>query len=188
MKKIILTILIIFTFNYLHSQENDSLVLEKNENYDCVRGQAKPIVLKSIFPNTEFHLNKDSLSGIETILINENEKVTINNEGCEYYSLNFTFETKKYTSSVNNLYYWYKASYDLVNNIKSGLDSPIDIELGLKVYMKYLEKNKNKLQLNTQIDFGQTEVYAIRDFVTLHEIIKTGDKYFVNISFSVGPL
>ena len=188
MKKVFLTILIIFTFNHFHSQENDSLIVEEIENYNCVRGQAEPIVLKSVYPKTEFHLNKDSLSGIETILINETEKVTINNVGCEYYTLNFIFETKNYTGDLSNFYYWYKASYDLVNNIKAGLDSPIDIEAGLKVYLKYVEKNKNHLELNTQIDFGQTELYAIRDFVTLHEITKIEDNYFVNISFSTGPL
>lgn len=180
MKKIILTTLIIFTLNHLYSQEN--------ENYECIRGQAEPIVLKSVFPKTEFNLNNDSISGIETILINESEKVTINNVGCEFYTLNFVFETKKYKGEFTNLNYWYQASYELVNEIKIGLDSPIDIELGLKFFKKYIEKNKKGLQLNTEIDFGPTEPNAIRNFVTLHEITKIEDKYFVNISFTVGPL
>ncbi len=52
---------------------------EKSSEMDCVRGAAEPIIKKSVFPNTDFKLQLDKISGIETVVFDNNDKLIIRN-------------------------------------------------------------------------------------------------------------
>lgn len=159
---------------------------EPNQDFDCVRGQAEPIVIKDIYPNTTFTLQPDSLTAIETIELDNGEKVIIKNWGCEYYVLSFQFETSKYNADTTAMKYWYVNVYKLMDEIKEGIDAPIDIEKGLKAFNDHISKNVFDLELETEIDYGENE---IRNFVSLDNISKIDNNRFaVTISFAIGPL
>jgi hypothetical protein len=159
---------------------------EPNQDFDCVRGQAEPIVIKDIYPNTTFTLQPDSLTAIETIELDNSEKVIIKNWGCEYYVLSFQFETSKYNTDTTAMKYWYVNSYKLMDEIKEGIDAPIDIEKGLQAFNDHISRNVFDLELETEIDYGENE---IRNFVSLDNISKIeNNRFAVTISFAVGPL
>jgi hypothetical protein len=161
---------------------------EPNQDFNCVRGQAEPIVIKEIYPNTTFTVQPDSLTAIETIELDNGEKVIIKNWGCEYYVLSFQFETSKYNADITAMKYWYIISYKLMNEIKKGIDAPIDIEKGLQAFNDYISKNVFDLDLDleTEIYYGENE---IRNFVSLDNISKIeNNRFSVTISFAVGPL
>jgi|TARA_B110000093_G_scaffold92706_1_gene100195 hypothetical protein len=159
---------------------------EPNQDFDCVRGQAEPIVIKDIYPNTTFTLQPDSLTAIETIELDNGEKVIIKNWGCEYYILSFQFETSKYNTDTTAMKYWYVNSYKLMDEIKEGIDAPIDIEKGLQAFNDHISRNVFDLELETEIDYGENE---IRNFVSLDNISKIeNNRFAVTISFAVGPL
>ncbi|WP_309731742.1 hypothetical protein, partial [Chamaesiphon sp. OTE_75_metabat_556] len=67
----------------------------------CVRSTPTPIVKKSVFPNTSFVLKKTNnrgliiSEGIETVKLNNGDRLTITNSGCEFLTLNFRFETNR---------------------------------------------------------------------------------------------
>lgn len=165
----------------------DSSVIE-NENpsiSDCVRGKADPIVKKSVFPNSVFKLNADSLTAIEKIDLKSGDKVIIENTGCEYYVLSFRIETSKYQADTTDIPFWYNKAYLLVTEISKGIDSPIQIEKGLEYLKSYIDKNQ-KLELGEEIEFGGND---IRDFLSVNRIQKLTDKKFaIEISFATGPL
>ncbi len=159
---------------------------EVNQDIDCTRGQAEPIVIKDIYPKTTFTLQSDNLTAIETIELNDGDKVVIKNWGCKYYVLSFRFETSKYAADTTAMKYWYVNSFKLMNEIKHGIDAPIDIEKGLKAFNEHISKNVFDLELKTEIDFGENE---FRNFVSLDNISKIGNNRFaVTISFAIGPL
>jgi hypothetical protein len=160
------------------------------QNKGCVRGKAEPIIKKGVYHNTIFVLQRDSLTGIETVSFNNGDKLIIKNWGCEYYALTFRFETSRFQQETTNLYYWYKCADVLMNEMLNGLDAPIDIKNGLNKLMKRVDKdqpNKYKnLKLGEQIDFGGND---IRSFVSVDKIEKITDKiYAVEITFAIGPL
>lgn len=159
---------------------------ELNQDFDCVRGQAEPIVIKERYPSTTFTLQPDSLTAIETIELDNGEKVIIKNWGCEYYFLSFQFETSKYNADTTAMKYWYVNSYKLMDEIKEGIDAPIDIEKGLQAFNGHISRNVFDLELETEIDYGENE---IRNFVSLDNISKIeNNRFAVTISFAVGPL
>jgi hypothetical protein len=153
---------------------------------NCARGVAKPIVKKAVYPQTKFVLQPDSLTGIETVIFDNGDNLTIKNWGCEYYVLTFRFETSQFEANTTSLKYWYVAAYKIMTEIKQGIDAPIDIEKGLQALNKYISENVFELELKTEIDFGGDE---IRSFISIDMIEKLTDKkYAVEISFAVGPL
>ena len=164
-------------------QRQDSLI---EDNETCVRGQAEPVIRKKYFPNTNFVLQPDSLTAIETVSFANGDKLIIRNWGCEYYALTFRFETSKFKASTSDLNYWYAAASKLMNQAAIGVDAPIDIKQGIKALEKYAVKNSKHLALQTEIDFGGDE---IRNFVTLDTIrAMQPNRFAVITSFVIGPL
>lgn len=152
----------------------------------CVRGQAEPIIKKSVFPKSKFILQPDSLTALETIDFDNGDKLIINNWGCEYYTLTFRFETSRFKADTSSMKYWYVTAHKLMTEIRGGLDSPIDIDKGLQALNRHISIHVFDLKLQTEIDFGGDE---IRDFVTLEQIEKLSDKkYAITLSFATGPL
>jgi hypothetical protein len=157
---------------------------------DCIRGQAEPIIKKTVFPNTKFILQQDSLTAIETVIFDNGDKLTIRNWGCEYYMLTFRFETSRFEDDTSNIQYWYKKTVLLVSELYKGLDAPIDIKKGINNLINHIDldmlNNYENLKFGQEIDFGGDE---IRDFVTLEKVERLNDKkYAITISFSTGPL
>ena len=153
---------------------------------NCVRGQAEPIVKNNVFPKTKFILQPDSLTAIETVRFDNGDKLTIKNWGCEYYVLTFRFETSRFEADTTDIKYWYETAYKIMNEIKEGIDAPINIGKGLNALNEHISKNAHNLKLQTEIDFGSDE---IRYFVTVEQIEKLTNKTFaLTISFSIGPL
>lgn len=166
----------------------DSTIADNNfePHNDCVRGQAEPIIKKDIFPNTTFVLQSDSITAVETVMLENGDKLIIRNWGCEYYVLTFRFETSRLKADTSDMKYWYVNSVKLMNEVKHGIDAPIDIEKGIEALNKHISGNVFDLQLHTQVDFGLNEV---RNFVTLDSISKIDKNHFaITISFSIGPL
>lgn len=162
---------------------------ETETTFDCVRGQAEPIIKKEYFPNTTFTLQPDSLTAIEIVQFDNGDRLTIKNWGCEYYVLTFNFETSRFQGDTADLKYWYQATMQLMTNMLSSIDAPIDIKRGL-VFLEsyYLRDNKNNfknLKLGDEIDFDGNE---IRSYVTLDRIEKINNKFGVTVSFAIGPL
>lgn len=163
---------------------------QDNNNHDhkekCIRGQAEPIVIPTKNNNANFQLLADSLTAIETFTSKSGDLIQINNWGCEYYTLTFKIETKKYKANPKSLKYWYVMAYELMKEIVPELDAPIEINEGISALNQYISKNVFDLKLQEEIDFGGDD---IRSFVTLHDIKKNeNNNYVIEISFSIGPL
>ncbi|MBP6732740.1 MAG: hypothetical protein KA149_11815 [Chitinophagales bacterium] len=160
--------------------------LPEQDIFNCVRGQAEPIVDTQDYPNTFFKF-LDTISATETVYFDNGDKLIITNTGCEYYVLRFRFETSKFTSDTTNLGYWYDAASSLVTSMLGGLDAPIDIKRGLVYLSSYCgrdrKNNYRNLKLNDEIAYENNCV------VTLEQIEKISDtRYAVVISFYTGPL
>lgn len=153
---------------------------------DCVRGQAEPMIKKTVFPNTKFILQPDSLTAIETVTFDNGDKLTIRNWGCEYYVLTFRFETSRFQADTAAMKYWYVTTYRILKEMKQGIDAPVDIEKGLQALNSHISKNVFDLKLQTEIDFAGD---VIREFITLEQIEKlTDNKFAITVSFTTGPL
>lgn len=158
----------------------------KDLRNECVRGQAEPVIIKTVFPNTKFILQSDSLTAIETVEFENGDKLIIRNWGCEYYVLTFRFETSRYIADTTAMKYWYVAACKIMKDIKHGIDAPIDIENGLLALNKHISGNVFDLKLQTEIDFGGSE---IREFVSLDRIEKLeNNRFALTITFATGPL
>lgn len=169
-----------------NSLEKEPEEKKLNEDFDCVRGKAEPIVKRDIYPNGNFTLQSDSLTAIETIEFDYGERVIIKNWGCEYYVLSFRFETSKYNADTTAMKYWYVNSSKLMTELIKGLDAPLDIEKGLEALNDHISKNVFELEIGTEIDYGENE---IRRFVSLDNIEKIEkNRFAVTISFALGPL
>lgn len=157
-----------------------------NDDFNCVRGQAEPIVKRDLYPKGTFTLQSDSLTAIETIEFDNGERVIIKNWGCEYYVLTFRFETSKYNADTTAMKYWYVNSSKLMTELINGLDAPLDIEKGLVALNDHISKIVFELEIGTEIDYGENE---IRSFVSLDNIERIEKNRFeVTMSFALGPL
>lgn len=158
----------------------------KDLREDCVRGQAETITKKDIFPKTSFVLQADSLTAIETVMLDNGDKLIIRNWGCEYYVLTFRFETSRLKADTSAMKYWYVNSVKLMNEVKHGIDAPIDIEKGIEALNNHISGNAFDLQLQSEVDFGINE---IRNFVTLDSISPIDkNRFAITVSFAMGPL
>ena len=163
---------------------------ETSSEVDCIRGAAEPIIRKSVFPDSNFKLQSDKITGIETVNFDNGSKLIIKNWGCEYYCLTFRFETTRFQEDTTNLQFWYKKSVLLISEILNGLEAPTDIKKGTNSLVNYIDldlpNNYVNLKLKDEIDFGGED---IREYVTLDRIQKIDDKkYAIEISYITGPL
>lgn len=157
---------------------------------DCTRGRPKPIIKKTIYPDTEFHLNEDSLTATEIVKMHNGDRLTITNAGCEYVTLKFRFETTRFAYDTTNHEFWFRAGSELMKETLAGLDAPIDLERGVGALDHFIEADKQNdfknLSYNKDIDYGINE---IRNIVNVESVEKLNDdKAAFTISFSVGPL
>lgn len=175
-----LLIFIIIVFNF-------STILSAQNSEDCFRSKAENIIDKEIYPNSVFSLNPDNLTAIEFVELKNGDILTIENTGCEYFILNFIFESDIYNEDIDDLKYWYNAVTLLMNEVKSAIiNSPLDIENGIKALENYASKSEKHLILNEEIFYGETE---IQSFVYLENISKiTDSRYKISIVFGYGPL
>ena len=106
---------------------SDSMSLpdEQTIQTGCARGVAEPIIKKTIYPKTTFVLQPDSITGIETVILDNGDKLIIKNWGCEYYVLTFRFETSRFLKDTTDLNFWFKSAGDLMRDILVGLQSPL---------------------------------------------------------------
>jgi hypothetical protein len=157
---------------------------------NCVRARAVPIVKKAVFPKTKFNLQADSLTAIETVELDNGDKLIIKNWGCEYYILTFNFETCRFLADTTNVPFWYNKAVLLMSELYNGLDSPINIKEGIGQLMNHIDKdspnNYKNLAFHDAVDFGNP---IIRGHVLLERVEKLAEKrYAIEISFAKGPL
>ncbi len=152
---------------------------------NCARGEAEPIIKKTVYPQTTFVLQSDSLTGIETVTFDNGDNLTIKNWCCEYYVLTFRFETSRFQQDTTNLDFWFKCAASLTREVLDGLEAPIDIPKGIDKIVALVD-SKSSLKLREEIDFIAGD---IRSFVSVDRVEKITDKkYAVEISFATGPL
>jgi hypothetical protein len=157
----------------------------------CVRSIPVPIVRKSVFPNTSFVLNKIDNNGlivpegIETVKLNNGDRLTITNSGCESFALTFRFETNRLTGKTKDPKYWYRRSAGMMKQIVNGLNSPIDLKQGIVTLENYGAKNSQP-KLDTEIEYGGLDT---RSAVKLSEVKKAANgRTIVEVLFYYGPL
>ena len=122
------------------------------------------------------------MTGIETVIMDNGDKLIIHNWGCEYYTLTFRFETTRYHADTSDLHYWFAAARRLITGIIGITHSPLPIKTGV---MHFGEGARDP-KLGQEFDFGRGE---IRDFVVFNRVEQISDKEFaVEVSFSKGPL
>lgn len=156
---------------------------------DCVRGIPAPIVRKKVFPKTIL-FTKDSLSGVETVLFDNSDKLTITNTGCAYCSLIFRFETSRFNRDSVSQKYWFKAGSMLMKEVLQGLNAPIDLAKGihkLDDLIQHTADNKHgRLAFGKEFDYGSENM---RSIVMLDPVERVQNgATIVTVSFSVGPL
>jgi hypothetical protein len=159
----------------------------QNQAINCTRGQAEPIVKKSVFPNTDFQLQADNRTAIEAVDLKNGDKLIIRNWGCEYYCLTFNFETSRFQKDTANLGFWFKASSKLMTEVLKGIDAPADLKRGIAALNDYIGNDKpnnyRNLEKGHRIYFGLREP---REFVTVDGIQKLSEKKFsVKLTFTV---
>jgi hypothetical protein len=153
----------------------------------CIRGQAEPVVKKSIHPDVVFRLNSDNHTGTETVNLKHGERLIIKNWGCEYYVLTFRFEQERFQGETTNTVFWLEKAAVLMSEIEGAIEAPFDIKGGVDKIRLYLASlDSTAYQLGEEIVL---EDDVMRDFITLDRIERINEKKFaVEISFATGPL
>lgn len=157
---------------------------------ECPRGASEPVVKKTVFPNAQFTLQPDHITGIETLTLNNGDKLTIKQSGCEYYVLAFRFETSRYAADTTDVTYWSSTALTLMREVVKGVDVPLEMNVALNKLSARLEKDKlnseSKLTLAEEIDFGGPDP---RQYLTIDQITQLSNQhYVVQISLTYGPI
>jgi hypothetical protein len=159
--------------------------------FDCVRPIPKPIVKKSVFPSSKFVLNffddhgQAIPKGTETVLFKNGDQLKITNSGCEFVTLNFTFQTNQVSEKTKDNKYLYNRSAVLMRNILRGIDSPINLRRGIVALENYASVNSDP-QMDTEIDYGNPEIRSVVKLVNVKQL--PNKKSVVEILFYYGPL
>lgn len=156
----------------------------------CKNHVSGSVLKKGAFQKTQFELQPDKITGIETIDMENGDKVIIKNWGCDYVALTFRFETSRFQEEVSNAGFWYKRAVTLLNEINKNIDAPVDVVKGTERLVTEIEagvpNGYQDLKFNQEFDFGQD---TTRNFVTIDEVEKITDKKFaLKITFARGPL
>jgi hypothetical protein len=188
--KIITTILILLAF-IAPILNNTETTHAETTQYNCVRATPTPIVKKSVLPNSKFVLKKiDNYgqaipNGIETVIFNNGDRLTIKNDGCEFITLRFRFETSQISGKMKDKKYLYNRSAWLMGQILPGIKTSLDLNGGIKALRKYAAKQVSP-EIGKEIDYGDPE---IRSVVKLSQIEQLPNKkVVVEILFYYGPL
>lgn len=157
---------------------------------ECPRGVAEPVVKKDVFPDAHFALQPDKRTGIETLTLKGGDKLILTQSGCEYYRLNFRFETSRFAADTGNVAYWGNAALSLMRQVVSGLDVPLEIDTALSKLSARLDRDKShyeeKLALGEEIDFGGPDP---RQYLIIERVTRLADqRYAVEVSLSYGPI
>jgi hypothetical protein len=157
---------------------------------ECPRGVAEPVVKKGVFPDARFTLQPDKRTGIETLTLKGGDKLILTQSGCEYYRLNFRFETSRFAADTGNVPYWGNAALSLMRQVASGLDVPLEIDTALSKLSARLDRDKShneeKLALGEEIDFVGPDP---RQYLIIERVTRLADqRYAVEISLSYGPI
>jgi hypothetical protein len=173
-----------------HPDSSNISTLAGDTGTNCVRGAAEPVVKKNMFSKSTFQLQPDKLTGIETVELDNGDKLIIKNWGCEYYSLTFRFETSRFQNEPGNVGFWYKRAVTLMNEIAKGIESPLQLEKATEVIVERIEQDvpngyKN-LKYEDEIDITND---GIREFVNIEGVEQLSDKKFaIKITITRGPL
>jgi hypothetical protein len=183
MKTIIFASLIFISFICVNAQSK--------ADFECVRSVPEPILSKKYFPLKTFSLSKNTENpseriGTEKVKLDKNTSLTIKNWGCENYTLTFRYEISGFSHKSADSKFWYKKAIELMKQVKSGIRSTDKslIERGTNALSSYIKKTK-KPKFETDISFGGKE---IRDIVIVNKARKQGQKFQLEVTFSVGPL
>jgi hypothetical protein len=109
-------------------ETTSAYIQAKSSQDDCPRGAPEPIINKKAYPNRTFRIVRNI--GYENITLKNGDKLKIQNKGCEYFTLEFRFETSKFSAENTDLKYWGKCSVDLLNEIRKNAEVPFDIIKG----------------------------------------------------------
>jgi hypothetical protein len=158
----------------------------------CPRPTPIPIVKQKVFPNSHFVLkkfdNKGQIiyTGVEVVKLNNGDRLTITNSGCEFLTLNFRFETNRRPKHSQDPKYLYQRSARLMRQIVGGLNSPIDLQAGIVALENYGAKNARP-QLDTIIEY-QSSI----DFRSVVQLVDrpqpANGRERIEVLFYYGPL
>lgn len=173
-----------------HPDSSTVSTLAGDTGTNCVRGVAAPVTKKDIFPKSTFQLQPDKLTGIETVQLDNGDKLIIKNWGCAYYALTFRFETSRFQNEPGNIGFWYKRAVTLVNEITKGIDTPLDLAKAKEAIAEQIEKDVpngySNLKYGEEIDVANGEP---REFVSIDKVEQLNDKIVaIEITFARGPL
>jgi len=190
MKQLFNFLMIVLAFVFLVVYAIQAKDFSPRPDDDCVRGAARPIVKRSVFPKSRFKLQPDKLTGVETVKFKNGDKLVITTSGCEYYVLTFRFETARFNGSADDFPFWFGQAIILMREVEKGIDAPIDIAKGIDAMEREVDRRRNsdqkELEPGDEIDFTSGEM---NDFVVVDKIEKLNNNLFaVEISFAKGPL
>jgi len=160
------------------------------EDNDCTRGAAEPVIKKSVYPHATFTLLGDKVNGIETVTLNNGDVLTINNTGCESYVLRFRFETARFSEPVTDVPFWYKQAATLMTELLPALDVPIDIKEPVDKLVSHIDAqqatNDTNLKVGDEINY---DTNGMPKSITLEKLEQLpGKKVAVTVTVIVGPL
>ena len=162
---------------------------ETDEDNGCVRGEPEPVINKKIFPSAKFRINGDKTEGFETVTLNNGDILNIKNSGCENYVLRITFETSRFNIEVTNTPFWFEKASELLNEIKSGIDSPLDIDNAITALKTYTEEHKTDLTYNNNEIVFSNEKEEIPSYITIVSAeVLPDNKTALTIMLWMGPL
>lgn len=158
-----------------------------NDNGDsnCIRGQAKPVFKKEVYPNTTFELNEDNRTATEIVELSRRDKLIVKHLGCEYYELRFRFETDRFQADTTDIRFWIEKGIELMDEIKSNVDSPLDISGAGIALKEYLVRIKDP-EPGEFIWVKDAPITYIVSFTDIQKL--TNKRFAIELSYSIGPL
>jgi hypothetical protein len=152
----------------------------------------KPIVRKAVFPKTRFQLEKIDnavhviATGTETVQFSNGDRLTITNEGCEFITLRFRFETSRFNRQrIADPKYLYRRSAWLMRQTLRGLKSPFNLAKGITALEKYAGQNPQP-DLDKKIEYGNPEIQSVVRLTKVQPL--SNRKTAVEMVFYYGPI
>lgn len=156
------------------------------ERSDCIRGQAIPIISRTLFPAATFRLDADSITGYEVVPLESSDTLYITNSGCEYIVLDFDFHTSRFKDDTSDKKAWAANSVSLLKKIGPALKDYIGIKNGIRVLDSMVANMYSDGIYEHEIDYVPGE---IRSFFELDKVEQTEPgRFSIKISFNYGPL